>query len=158
MQAVVLLAILQLHILNTMRKFTVTLATLLSLTLTALAGDGPAAAEKTLGEQYPKAEEISWSKESANNYQAAFLYSGVKTWVNFNEDGKILQIKTTIPVAQIPGPIFDFAKKNFDGAVVLGGAKVVKPSSDLVLYEVEIKSNTGTQKVLLNDQGVKVKQ
>lgn len=141
-----------------MRKITVTMATILSLTLTAFAGDGPAAAEKTLSEKYPKAEEISWSKESANNYQAAFLYSGVKTWVNFNEDGKILQIKTTVPVAQIPGPVFDFAKKNFEGGVILSGTKVVKPSSDLVLYEVEIKSNTGTEKVLLNEQGVKVKQ
>lgn len=140
-----------------MSKLTITIAAVLGLTFNVLAGDGPAAAEKALAATYPKAEDIVWSKESANNYQAAFLYSGVYMWVNYNEDGKWLQTKTAISPSQLPNPISDYVKKNYGTNNILTAKKVERPEADILLYELEIDAAKAKVKVVVNERGVLVK-
>ncbi|HRG89966.1 MAG TPA: PepSY-like domain-containing protein [Chitinophagales bacterium] len=140
-----------------MSKLTITIAAVLGLAFNVLAGDGPAAAEKALAATYPKAEDIIWSKESANNYQAAFLYSGVYMWVNYNEDGKWLQTKTAIALALLPNPVTDYVKKNYGTNDILTAKKIERPEADILLYELEVNTARAKVKVIVNERGVLVK-
>ncbi|HLP53251.1 MAG TPA: PepSY-like domain-containing protein [Chitinophagales bacterium] len=139
-----------------MNRLVLTFISLIIYTGVALAGNAPAAAEAALSEKFTKAEDITWEKESPNNFRAEFTLSGVKMWANFNQDGKWLQTKTAAKTSDLPNSVGDFVKKNFGTGVVQKVAKVERSTIDVVLYELEIKTGSKTSVELVTADGRKI--
>jgi len=88
---------------------------------------------------YPNANEIKWNKEG-KNFEAEFLNNGVKTSVNLDNDGNIVETETAIKRADFPNGVIDFIKKHYKGYTITEKTKIVN-SQGVKTYEVEITKN-----------------
>jgi hypothetical protein len=140
-----------------MQKIALLAFCLFYTSLISLAGEAPAAVQKSFTEKFPKAEKVKWVKEKDGNYEGAFILGGTEMSATFNAEGKWLETETTIAIKELPKPVSEYVTKNHPKAKITEAAKIQRISTDAILFEAEIKDSGKETDLLLTGDGRLVK-
>jgi hypothetical protein len=112
----------------------------------------PAVVKSALHKKYADAKHVTWEKEKGN-YEANWGgKSGEDNSVQFTPSGNFIEIVKTIPVSQLPEPVFAYVKEHYKGAKVTEAGKITDAQGKLS-YEAEIKGKD----VIFDEKGSFVK-
>lgn len=68
----------------------------------AFAGDPPEIVTAAFKEKFPGAEKVKWDKENQHEYEAAFMWNGIKYSANFSDKGAWLETESPVAVQELP--------------------------------------------------------
>lgn len=98
----------------------------------------PAAVKQSLARKYPNAAKVTWEKEKGNFEANWGGKSGEDTSVTFTPSGQFVEEVDTIPVNQLPAPVFEYIKINYKGTKVKEAGRVTDAAGKK-MFEAEVK-------------------
>ena len=116
------------------------------------AGNPPEKVVKALNQKFPNIQNVHWGKESKSEWEAEFIYNGVKTSANFLTDGQWVETETKIPVTDLPAAVAQSIKAKYKGLTLVGVDRI-DTSKNETLYEAELKSGVKIKEVVFNPDG-----
>jgi hypothetical protein len=126
------------------------------MTYSSYSGNPPAAVQKAFNQQFSKATDVKWGKESTNEYEADFVLNGAKMSANYAADGTWLETETEIKADQLPAKISEFFTKTYPGWETVSASKVETVKKGII-YEANLKSGTKKKEVSVTPEGTQVK-
>ncbi len=96
---------------------------------------------------YPSAQDVKWSEEEDEEFEAEFTFNGKDISVVLDKEGTLKETETKIEVSELPQSIRDFVKKNYPDFKLTEAASI-EVIGAMMSYEAEI-SKDGTHKDLL---------
>lgn len=112
----------------------------------------PQTVKESFKNLYPKINEVSWSKEGKNEYEASFKENGVSTSIVLSAKGTLQETETAITASQLPKGTEEYVAKNFKGYKITETAKIVN-AKGVATYEVEISKGKKHKDVLFDVNG-----
>jgi hypothetical protein len=135
-----------------MKKISPLLAGIVLIVNVSFAGTPPAAVQKAFEKMFPNALKVSWSKETAKEWEAEFTFEGSSISANFAEDGTWLETEKEIKPANLPKAVSDAIKTKFPGWTISEADKT-ETSKQGIIYEVELRKGTVKKSVAFKDDG-----
>ncbi len=137
-----------------MKKLLFTLAAMCLLTVSLFATTPPAAVVKAFQQKFPNATKVSWDKENAHEYEAAFTLDGLKQSANFSDTGEWLETETPITFGQLPVEVQTaFKAKHHEKVKMLARIEHANGSTD---YEIEVKKGMKVTEYFYHADGSEV--
>ncbi len=136
------------------RLFIITIVCLIPILV--FAGKPPEAVYKAFQQKFPTATNIKWGKESANEWEASFIFNNKKNSANFATDGQWLETETEIGVQELPPRILSEIKQTNKNCKVTG-AYIIESVKSGNQYEAEIRKGIRKKEVIYNTDGILVK-
>ena len=131
----------QLKISHTMRKLTILVGAIMSLSFSygqkISEKQVPALVKSALVKKYPDAKSIKWEKESTN-YESGFDVNQTEYSLLIDASGVILETEIEIKISELPAKAKDYISKNFPGAKIKEAAKIID-NKGMITYEAELK-------------------
>jgi len=119
--------------------------------------DVPANVKQAFAQKFPNAKEVKWSKESANEFEAAFEDGAREQSANFDPAGQWLGTETEIKVSELPQPVQALINKDFAGFKIKEAEKAEAPGKDM-FYEVELAKGKAKYEVQISADGKLIKK
>ena len=119
-------------------------------------GDVSTNAKQSFEQKFPNAQNVSWEKEQAGEWEAEFTLDGKKKSANFKENGEWLETESEITESEVPASVSRAMKAKFPTAKVEEINRVER--EDGISYEYEFQLNGKTQEVLFNSSGTILKK
>jgi hypothetical protein len=116
------------------------------------AGNPPEKVVQALNQKFPNIQNVHWGKESKSEWEAEFMFNGVKTSANFLSNGQWLETETKIPNTDLPKAIEQSIQSKYKGLILVGVDKI-ETSKNETLYEAELKSGVKIKEVVFNPDG-----
>jgi len=116
------------------------------------ASNPPEKVVQALNQKFPNIKNVHWGKESKSEWEAEFIYNGVKTSANFLTDGQWLETETKIPITELPAAVTQSIHANYKTSTLVGADKI-ETSMNETLYEAELKSGIKIKEVVFNSDG-----
>ena len=113
----------------------------------------PQVVRNAVKKEWPNASVSAWSREvekGRTKYEAETSDGGVKRDVLLGADGSILEVETTLTVAQLPAAV---RKAATAGGHQIDGAEMVVAGQEM-FYELKIRGRASELKLLPNGQPV----
>ena len=126
------------------------------MTYSSYSGNPPAAVQKAFNQQFSKATDVKWGKESTNEYEADFVLNGAKMSANYAADGTWLETETEIKSDQLPAKVTEYISKTYAGWETVNASKV-ETAKKGIIYEANLKSGTKKKEVSVTSEGMPVK-
>ncbi len=101
---------------------------------------------------YPKINEVSWSKEGKNEYEASFKNSGVNTSIVLDAKGTLQETETAITASQLPKGTEEYVAKNYKGYKITETAKIVD-AKGIVTFETQISKDKKNKDLIFTNDG-----
>ena len=98
----------------------------------------PSAVKDAFTEFYPNASNVSWSKQSAGEFEIEFTNDGAKHAANFDQTGNWLGTEKIINTSELPSDVVETIKKELPD-YELGDARQMETPSIGIFYEVEVE-------------------
>lgn len=98
----------------------------------------PAAVKEAFAKHYPDADNVTWSKERADEFEAEFTSNGAKQSVNFDEAGNWLETETEINKSELPSNVIATIEKELPDYKI-EEAKQIETPSEGIFYEVGVE-------------------
>ncbi|MBE9492388.1 MAG: PepSY-like domain-containing protein [Bacteroidetes bacterium] len=111
----------------------------------------PSAVQKAFDTKYPKAENIKWEQEEANDWEAEFKLDGKEMSAIFDNSGKWLETETEVKKKDLPAEVFKSLSIEFDGFEIDEVEFVEKP--DFKGYEIALEKEETEVEVLVTKTG-----
>jgi len=106
---------------------------------------------QALNQKFPNIQNAHWGKESKSEWEAEFIYNGVKTSANFLTDGQWLETETKIPITELPAAVTQSIQANYKASKLVGADKI--ETTNETLYEADLKSGIKIKEVVFNSDG-----
>jgi hypothetical protein len=141
---------------------TTTILTVMSLTLSFAhaqnlkSNEIPEVVKVSFTTRFPKASNVSWSKENTTEFEAEFKNNGSKQSANFDQHGKWIGTEIEIRKSELPGSVVATLKKEFTGYKIEEAEKIETPT-DGTFYEVEIEKGELNYEVQISAEGKVIK-
>jgi len=116
------------------------------------ASNPPEKVVQALNQKFPNIQNVHWGKESKSEWEAEFIYNGVKTSANFLTDGQWLETETKIPETELPSAVAQSIQANYKASTLVEVDRI-DTSKNETLYEVELKSGIKIKEVVFNSDG-----
>lgn len=110
----------------------------------------------SFNEKFPAVSNVKWAKENNDEWEANFILNGVKSSVNFSEDGKWLESEIEIPVTELPEKVISSINTAYNGYSIKGAAKIENVKGETI-YEADLKSGKKKKEVFYMEDGTNVK-
>jgi hypothetical protein len=123
------------------------------LTYLSFAIKPPAAVQKAFSLKFENATDVKWGKENALEYEAKFIWNGIKSSANFSAEGTWLETESMIPVSELPAEVVASITKKYPDTPIIEAARIERAGKD-TLYEVVLKFRMKKQEVFLDEEGV----
>lgn len=117
----------------------------------------PAAVKMAFEKKFPNATKVTWGKEVAKEWEAAFTFEGNKISANFGEDGTWLETEKEIKAADLPKAVSAAIKLKYPGWAIIEADKT-ETSKHGTIYEADQKSGTKKKAVAFKEDGTPVKE
>ena len=114
----------------------------------------PSEVTKAFKEKFPSATGVKWTKENANEYEAAFKLKGASYSAAFNKTGSWLETESPLTFAQLPDKVKSAFESAHKGEPIKAVAKI-ETSKGLTKYEVEVKKGAKAVEYFYNEDGTK---
>ena len=135
---------------STEMRFTITL--LLSIILgQAIAINPPKAILESFSAEYADIKSVKW-KKTDETFEAEFKNQGVKTFVNYNNEGKWTEKKMVLSQGEFPFPAQEDFCKSFPKGVFESGFHLVYPDGSEKL-KLTLKNNAIRQELYYDMKG-----
>ncbi len=136
-----------------MKKYMVFMATILfAISLSAQETEVPLEVKDALTRLYPKAQNVKWDKEKAEQFEAEFMDNGVKTSVLLNIRGEVEEVETVISQKVLPVSILEYVKKYYKDYEISEAARI-ENEKGTVTYEVEISKGKEKKDLYFDEEG-----
>ncbi len=112
----------------------------------------PAAVKDSFNKRFPKAQHVSWSKESSTEYEAEFKNNGSAQSVNFDPSGTWIETETEIKKSALPPEVQATLAKEFPGYKV-EEPELSETASNGTLYETEVENGKVIYEVQISKEG-----
>ncbi len=114
--------------------------------------DLPIKVKTAFGQKFPAAQNVKWTKEKANEWEAEFKFSGKEYSANYKTDGSWMETEHEISAVEIPAAVTKTLGKEFPGYKLLESE--ISETAKGKLYEFEIKTGSKKQEVALDEKGI----
>lgn len=98
--------------------------------------DVPATVQEKFTEMFHDATDISWEQEG-DEFAASFTFEGKEWEAEFNKDGSWLESEREIEESELPKPVMEYVKKEFNDYEIEAFEFEKNPEGDF--YEVELE-------------------
>jgi hypothetical protein len=122
----------------------------------AFSGNPPAAVQKAFNQQFAKATDVKWGKESTNEWEAEFKLGGAGMSANYSAEGTWLETEKEMKADQLPDKVSEFISKTYPGWAIVGASKIETLKKG-ILYEADLKSGTKKKEVTVTSEGIPTK-
>jgi len=116
----------------------------------------PENVKKEFAGKFPAAQNVKWSSEEDNEWEAEFKMNGKEMSASYNNSGKWLETETEISSKELPAAITASLKKEF------GGYKTdeisLLESPELKGYEIALKKGESSLEVVFDKNGLVLKK
>jgi len=116
--------------------------------------DIPAVVSQNFAKQFPKVENVQWSKEHGE-FEANFEQDDQEMSATYDAQGNHLETETEMATDQLPQTIKSTIAKQFSGYDLREAAKIVKDEG--TTYEAELHKGEKSFDVIFNADGTVVK-
>ena len=112
----------------------------------------PIAVRTAFNQKFPNAGKVKWDKENTHEYEAAFLWKGVKYSANFSDTGEWLETESPFSFKQLPQKVQTAFTALHKETAIKAVAKI-ETSKGVTKYEVEIKQGAKTVELFYTADG-----
>jgi hypothetical protein len=116
----------------------------------------PENVKKEFTGKYPAAQNIKWSSEEDNEWEAEFTMNGKEMSASYDNAGKWLETETEISSKELPSAVSASLKKDFSGYETGEISYLEKP--EMKGYEIALKKGETSLEVVFNSIGVVLKK
>lgn len=102
---------------------------------------------KTVQNLYPEIRKPEWEKEN-DMYEVEFELNEKEISIKMNENGEVVEKEEEIEIRELPTPIHEFLKSNYQSVKIDEVSKVTLKEG-ATMYEIEMKD----QELLFDSQG-----
>lgn len=112
----------------------------------------PEKAKSEFAKSFPRATDVKWDKESANEFEVSFKDGNVACSASYDAKGKFIESEIGFAVSELPKAAADFIKKNHADHQI---AKVYKitDAKGKVSFEAEITKGKAAKELLFDSSG-----
>lgn len=112
----------------------------------------PAAVKSGFNQKFPNVKKAKWEMETASVYEAEFKQNGEEISANFDANGTWLETETEMEAKDLPKPVMDKLKADFNGYEIEEANKVESATLGSY-YEVEIEKGESNWEILIKEDG-----
>ena len=112
----------------------------------------PDSVKKTFQAMYPGENDPDWHKDDNGNYESNFKIDGIKYRADFKPTGEWIETESSIDFDELPQPIRDKIKSEYDKSDITEIEKVEHHSKGL-FYDVEFKRKGKNKDVEMTANG-----
>jgi hypothetical protein len=112
----------------------------------------PASVKASFTKQFPDVKKVTWSRESAAEYEAEFKVKGSEQSANFDNNGDWLETETEIKKSDVPSNVMETVKKEFPG-YEMEEAELTETKDSGSYYEFEIEKGGVSYELSVSKDG-----
>ncbi|MEJ2478385.1 MAG: PepSY-like domain-containing protein, partial [Desulfobacterales bacterium] len=117
----------------------------------------PEADKSNLGQMFPEASHVSWSKENRHEFEAEFKWQGHATSATFDEKGNWKETEQSIAPEQLPTAVQKALTEGFADFVIQSPEKLCSQEY-AVAYEMVVKNKQARVELLFAPNGQLLKK
>lgn len=112
----------------------------------------PEKIQAAFAKTFPKATEVKWEKESANEFEASFKNENAECSAAYTAKGKFIESETGIQVSELPRAALDLIKNKHADHQISKAFKITDAKGK-VSFEAEITKGKETKELLFSEAG-----
>ncbi|MEO8398358.1 MAG: hypothetical protein ABI550_00945 [Ignavibacteriaceae bacterium] len=117
----------------------------------------PSNVKESFKKLHPKASEVKWDKEGANEFEANFKENNNSVSVVLDSEGKLVETETVMKTSELSKNIHSFISKNYKGYEITEAAKIIDANGN-VSYEAEVSKGKVKKDVVFDKDGKLMKK
>ena len=115
-------------------------------------GQIPEVVKKSFADKYPDEKSPKWMVDDNGNYEAQFKKKGEPYRADFDKNGNWIETENTIKYSNLPEPVKDAIKKDYDKDDIVEIERVEHPTKGL-FFDIEFKKKGEKHDVEYNSSG-----
>jgi hypothetical protein len=116
----------------------------------------PENVKKEFAKKFPTAQNVKWSSEEANEWEAEFKMNGKEMSASYNNSGKWIETETEVSSKELPAAVTASLKKEFAG--YKAGEMSIIENPELKGYEIALKKGETSLEVIFDNNGIVLKK